>query len=324
MFNNKKTALISGTVGIILFLAAISSFNEEATQRFLRALSITSSFDLNDFILNVAPFEAFVPDKKYFKDSPMEFITFDEIFPSNNLSVIADVKANNAPFFDVFDIVSNSGFFTIGPDCCSTFPDILAWYQTLTTQERQRYLLQPSPDLEADFSLLSSPGLKVGEYNTVTLNNVTFTQSIQIIRGYFFPSCASRVLTFGTVVGNRNWFFKAGDTIVEVTDIFGNKFIRVGVRNAVTSFPFPEYNISSYTLDEDLRVGKCLNSKEIPKNEDGDEQIACKQLQISDTGGNVYLLQEVAANKNPKFTPVFRNLQGGGCGAFNLTDPLGF
>eukprot|EP01031_Cornospumella_fuschlensis_P029568 gene29568-35687_t len=205
--------------------------------------------------------------------------------------------------FDMFDRAEMKGVATTA---FSSFNQFAAWYATRSNQFKARYrlLAQPVP-LARGFNL-ASPGNPVGQFRTNVLGDiggvggVPFWDVSYLVRTGTVPVCdpgngfrppptppSLGSYTVILMVRSVKGFYKAGQTIKVLTDPNGNVYYGLSQRIAPVSGKFG-WTLSDYTFTED-ETTSCLRSSFVPDNEDLDQPIVCKQLQVVDDLGNTYL-----------------------------------
>lgn len=171
---------------------------------------------------------------------------------------------------------------------------------------------------------VSSPGLPVGEFREALIGDVTFKEANRLQFIGTFPDCSLQAarpqFSFIFALRNLKFFFKAGSTVTELTDPFGNVYMLFSRRGPN---PPPLYGFSAVdkVLEEDVAIG-CLTLNGVPKNKRGDDPLVCKQLFVNDFVNNAYILVE----KNSDSMPVpFSALSSYGvppCTPLPLTEPI--
>jgi hypothetical protein len=179
--------------------------------------------------------EHWVPKKKFFKHSPMDF------YSEEDLLEIPGVQHSAAGAVDVFDMsnrLTNVGYRITTAESggvINNYDDFLAW--TGANLNLQLWTILPRPSIQSDMHWLSSPGMKAGEWRIDSLgsaNPLPFRETARTAK-VLFTRCPSNpsslpFVVYAEVVGSRFSKIPAGTTVWELKDSIGNSYFLSGLR----------------------------------------------------------------------------------------------
>jgi hypothetical protein len=317
--------------------------------------------ELVNFINTDLFLEPFIPYSDFFENSPLDKYTAKKLTKMIEKGVDVAYSAGASPsagISRVFDMTVRNPFNGLTTAYRITSDEIKAQtgLDINTDAEMSAYLnanwqipaplweFLGSPALLMDVYWLSSPGLPAGEWRSLPAGALQLREVLRTARQ--IPAATSCIanpqtdplMIFVEVLGNRFIEFKEGNEVYTLTDPLGNVYYLGGLRSGPSVQPlvfFVNYfnafngndpsNMWTFsgvaeTVTEDFTVN-CLHSSFVPENNNGNEPIVCKQLQVFVGGRNTFVLAKMAkdAGGNPVgLPPLFVTTPNAGCSAYDI------